>query len=425
MAAIAHGVGALLFVDMAHIAGLVAAGRPPEPVPARRHRHDHDPQDAPRAARRADLQPARAAADASTAPTSRSVKTTLAATIDKTRLPGRPGRAADARHRGQGRRASSWPRATSSGATSGGRSRTPRRSPRRLAERGLRRRLGRHRQPPDARRRDAAGVTGKEAEHLLDEIGITVNKNAHPVRPAAAQHVVRYPDRDAGHDDPRLRRRTRCATSAGSSSRRSVGATNPRPRVVSPPRSPRSSPGSRFPASPRSDELHPGCRGDRPGAPRGVRVRGAPRARPDARRPSVLEGVRAGRSTRSQAGQPPSDPAGRRDRRRRRLPDRRDRRRHPRRSAGDPGSVHPRVGRSAGARRPARRRPGRGRDRLPRRRPPAPGALAARRPDRRRARRRSRSESRSTSIANPFGPGQIPLGDAFGVGLHASSGSSG
>ena len=26
MAAIAHGVGALLFVDMAHVAGLVAAG---------------------------------------------------------------------------------------------------------------------------------------------------------------------------------------------------------------------------------------------------------------------------------------------------------------------------------------------------------------------------------------------------------------
>ena len=67
MAAIAHGVGALLFVDMAHIAGLVAAGVHPVAVPARRHRHDDDPQDAPRAARRHDLQPVRAAADASTA----------------------------------------------------------------------------------------------------------------------------------------------------------------------------------------------------------------------------------------------------------------------------------------------------------------------------------------------------------------------
>ena len=33
LAAIAHGVGALLFVDMAHIAGLVAAGAHPSPMP--------------------------------------------------------------------------------------------------------------------------------------------------------------------------------------------------------------------------------------------------------------------------------------------------------------------------------------------------------------------------------------------------------
>ena len=33
MAAIAHDVGALLFVDMAHIAGLVAAGVHPSPFP--------------------------------------------------------------------------------------------------------------------------------------------------------------------------------------------------------------------------------------------------------------------------------------------------------------------------------------------------------------------------------------------------------
>ena len=33
MAAIAHGVDALLFVDMAHIAGLVAAGQHPSPFP--------------------------------------------------------------------------------------------------------------------------------------------------------------------------------------------------------------------------------------------------------------------------------------------------------------------------------------------------------------------------------------------------------
>ena len=33
LAAIAHGVGALLFVDMAHFAGLVAAGLHPSPFP--------------------------------------------------------------------------------------------------------------------------------------------------------------------------------------------------------------------------------------------------------------------------------------------------------------------------------------------------------------------------------------------------------
>ena len=71
MAAIAHGVGALLFVDMAHIAGPRRGRRPPLAVPARRHRHDDDPQDAPRAARRADLQPPRAAAGGRSRPTSR------------------------------------------------------------------------------------------------------------------------------------------------------------------------------------------------------------------------------------------------------------------------------------------------------------------------------------------------------------------
>ena len=42
-----------LMVDMAHFAGLVAAGLHPSPVPLRRRRHDDDPQDARRRARRA------------------------------------------------------------------------------------------------------------------------------------------------------------------------------------------------------------------------------------------------------------------------------------------------------------------------------------------------------------------------------------
>ena len=44
-------VGAVLMVDMAHIAGLVAAGLHPSPVPLRRFRHDDDAQDAARAPR--------------------------------------------------------------------------------------------------------------------------------------------------------------------------------------------------------------------------------------------------------------------------------------------------------------------------------------------------------------------------------------
>ena len=50
---IADDVGALLMVDAAHIAGLIAGGAHPSPVPARRRRHLHHPQDAARARARA------------------------------------------------------------------------------------------------------------------------------------------------------------------------------------------------------------------------------------------------------------------------------------------------------------------------------------------------------------------------------------
>ena len=49
MAEIAREVGAIFFVDMAHIAGLVAARLHPEPGAGGRLRHDHDAQDPARA----------------------------------------------------------------------------------------------------------------------------------------------------------------------------------------------------------------------------------------------------------------------------------------------------------------------------------------------------------------------------------------
>ena len=50
--AIADEVGALFMFDAAHIAGLIAGGAHPDPVPLRRRRHVHDAQDAARPARR-------------------------------------------------------------------------------------------------------------------------------------------------------------------------------------------------------------------------------------------------------------------------------------------------------------------------------------------------------------------------------------
>ena len=49
---IADEVGALLLVDMAHFAGLVAGRRASEPLPARSYCNDHDPQDPARPTRR-------------------------------------------------------------------------------------------------------------------------------------------------------------------------------------------------------------------------------------------------------------------------------------------------------------------------------------------------------------------------------------
>ena len=85
-AQIADCVGARLMMDMAHIAGLVAADLHPDPVPLLRRGDDHDAQDAARPARRDDpLQGGTGQGDR------------------QGRLPRHAGRPADARDRRQGR----------------------------------------------------------------------------------------------------------------------------------------------------------------------------------------------------------------------------------------------------------------------------------------------------------------------------------
>ncbi|HEX3264716.1 MAG TPA: serine hydroxymethyltransferase [Candidatus Limnocylindrales bacterium] len=181
MAAIAHGVGALLFVDMAHIAGLVAAGVHPSPFP---HADivtttTHKTLRGGRGGLIFSRENLPEAVDAAAFP---SVKTTLAAQIDKSVFPGVQGgplmhviagkavglllAARDEFRRDQERTLENAAELADG-----------------LAERGARIVSGgtdNHLLLVDV---TPLGVTGKEAEHLLDDIGITVNKNAIPFDP--------------------------------------------------------------------------------------------------------------------------------------------------------------------------------------------------------------------------------------------------
>ncbi len=178
MAAIAHGVGALLFVDMAHIAGLVAAGVHPSPFPhadivtSTTHKTLRGPRgglifsrlDLPDAVDRADY-PA--------------VKGTLAQQVDRTVFPGVQGgplmqviagKAVAFKMAATDEFRADMRSTVDNAALLAGS----------LAERGARVVSGgtdNHLMLVDV---TPLGVTGKEAEHLLDEIGITVNKNAIP-----------------------------------------------------------------------------------------------------------------------------------------------------------------------------------------------------------------------------------------------------
>ncbi len=181
MASIAHGVGALLFVDMAHIAGLVAAGVHPSPFPH---------ADIVTTTTHKTLRGGRGglifsrlelpdAVDRANFPT---VKGSLAAQVDKSVFPGVQGgplmhviagkavglklAATDDFRRDQERTVENAAVMAESLASAGAR----------VVSGGT----DNHLMLVDV---TPLGVTGKEAEHLLDEIGITVNKNAIPFDP--------------------------------------------------------------------------------------------------------------------------------------------------------------------------------------------------------------------------------------------------
>jgi len=181
MAAIAHGVGALLMVDMAHIAGLIAAGLHPSPFP---HADivtttTHKTLRGPRGGlifSRFELPPEIDPADFPV------VKGTLAQSIDRNVFPGLQG----------------GPLMHVIAAKAVGfrlaLSEAFREDMRRVIENAavLAETLMGHGARVVSGGTDnhlmlvdvtPLGVTGKEAEHLLDEVGITVNKNAIPFDP--------------------------------------------------------------------------------------------------------------------------------------------------------------------------------------------------------------------------------------------------
>jgi glycine hydroxymethyltransferase len=178
MAAIAHSVGALLMVDMAHIAGLVAAGLHPSPFPhadlvtTTTHKTLRGPRGGLVFARRElppGIDPARFPA----------LRASLGAQVDKTVFPGIQGgplmhviaakavalllAAGEGFRSDQGRTIENAAVLADSLAGGGAR----------VVSGGTDNHLVLVDVTP-------LGVTGREAEHLLDDIGITVNKNAIP-----------------------------------------------------------------------------------------------------------------------------------------------------------------------------------------------------------------------------------------------------
>jgi len=181
MADIAHSVGAILFVDMAHIAGLVAAGVHPSPFP---HADivtttTHKTLRGPRGGMIFSRNELPASLDAADFP---ALRGSLGAAIDKTVFPGVQG--GPLMHVIAGK-AVAFKLAAEEPFREDQR-RTVRNAAvlaETLAGEGARVVSGgtdNHLMLVDV---TPLGVTGKEAEHLLDEIGITVNKNGIPFDP--------------------------------------------------------------------------------------------------------------------------------------------------------------------------------------------------------------------------------------------------
>ena len=183
MAAIAADVGAILFIDMAHVAGLVAAGVHPSPFPhadlvtTTTHKTLRGPRGGMVFSRRT-LRPGLDPADFP-AVKGGSAEGALAASIDRNVFPGTQGGplmhviagkavafklAAEETFRADQRR--TVENAGVMAETLAG-----------LGARVVSGGTDNHLMLVDV---TPLGVTGKEAEHLLDEIGITVNKNAIP-----------------------------------------------------------------------------------------------------------------------------------------------------------------------------------------------------------------------------------------------------
>jgi glycine hydroxymethyltransferase len=183
MAEIAHAVGAILFIDMAHVAGLVAADVHPSPFPhadlvtTTTHKTLRGPRGGMLFSRR-DLP---AAVDPADFPAVKggAAEGSLAASIDRNVFPGTQGGplmqviagkaiafklAAEPTFREDQRRTVENAQVMAETLAS-------------LGARVVSGGTDNHLLLVDV---TPLGVTGKEAEHLLDEIGITVNKNAIP-----------------------------------------------------------------------------------------------------------------------------------------------------------------------------------------------------------------------------------------------------